>query len=102
MMRRGQGDRLPIPTQDEFQQAVLNDSEIVACSGRKEGPLAALCVALNTGATATVSVDELGAVYLVATLKALFPGCDTPTASPAVLTPIENGIGVQAGHQSGE
>jgi hypothetical protein len=80
----------------------VNESEIVACSDRREGPLAALCMALNSGHTATVCVDELSAVNLVATLKALFPGCDTPTASPAILTQIENGIGVQAGHQSGE
>jgi hypothetical protein len=100
-MRRGQGDRLPIPTEDEFEKAVVSESEIVACSGRREGPLAALCMALNSGHTATVCVDELSAVQLVAALKALFPGCDTPPASPAVLTEIENGIGVQVGHQSG-
>jgi hypothetical protein len=101
-MRRGHGDRIPIPTHDEFQKAVVSESELVACSGRREGPLAALCMALNSGHTATVCVDVLGAVNLVATLKVLFPGCDTPTASPAILTQIENGIGVQAGHQSGE
>ena len=32
MMRRGNGDRLPIPTHDEFQKAVVSESEIVACS----------------------------------------------------------------------
>ena len=101
-MRRGHGDRLPIPTHDEFQKAVVNETQLVACSGRREGSLAALCMALNSGHTATVCVDMLGAVRLVATLNAMFPGCDTPTASPAILTQIENGIGVQAGHQSRE
>ncbi len=62
MMRRGQGDRLPIPTHVEFEKAVVSEGEIVACSGRKEGPLAALCMALNNSYTATVCVDELGAV----------------------------------------
>jgi hypothetical protein len=100
-MRRGQGGRLPIPTHDEFAKAVVDDSVIVACAGRREGPLGALCMALDTGHTAMVCVDTLSAVRLVATLKAMFPGCDTPTASPAIVTPIENGIGVQAGHQSG-
>lgn len=100
-MRRGQGDRLPFPTHDEFQNAVVSELEIVACSGRREGPLGALCMALNSGHTATVCVDVLSAVTLVATLKAMFPGCDTPPASPAIVTQVENGIGVQAGHQSG-
>jgi hypothetical protein len=58
-------------------------------------------MALNSGHTATVCVDVLSAVTLVATLKAMFPGCDTPPASPAIVTQVENGIGVQAGHQSG-
>lgn len=101
MMRRGQGGRLPIPTQEEFKRVVVGESEIVACSGRRKGPLGALCMALNRGHTATVCVDELSAVILVATLKAMFPGCDKPVASLAIVTQIENGIGVQAGHQSG-
>ena len=58
-------------------------------------------MALDTGHTATVCVDTLSAVRLVATLKVMFPGCDAPPASGAVVTEIENGIGVQAGHQSG-
>jgi hypothetical protein len=100
-MRRGQGSRLPIPTHDEFQKAVLGDCEIVACAGRREGPLGALCMALNSGHTATVCVDLLSAVTIVATLKKMFPECDKPMASPAIVTEVENGIGVQAGHQSG-
>jgi hypothetical protein len=100
-MRRGQGRRLPIPTHDEFQKAVVGELEIVACAGRREGPLGALCMALNSGHTATVCIDTLSAVRLVATLKVMFPGCDTPAASPTIATAIENGIGVQAGHQSG-
>jgi hypothetical protein len=68
---------LPIPTQGEFQQAVIDECEIVACSGLKEGPLAALTMALNSGHTATVCVDVLSAVILVDTLKAMFPGCDS-------------------------
>jgi hypothetical protein len=69
-MGRGHGERLPIPTHDDFQRAVVAESEIVACSGRREGPLGALCMALNSGHTATVCVDVLGVVNLVATLKA--------------------------------
>jgi hypothetical protein len=96
-MRHEHRDRLPVPTHDEFQKAVIDQTEIVACSGRKEGPSAALYMALNSGHTATVRVDVVGAVDLVATFKPLFPGCDTSPASPA---PTENGIGVQAGNKA--
>jgi hypothetical protein len=41
-MRRGQGGRLPIPTPAEFQQAVIDESEIVACSGLRQGLLAVM------------------------------------------------------------
>jgi hypothetical protein len=100
-MRRGQGERMPVPTKAEFEQAVIDDCEIVACSALKSGPIAALAMALNNGGTATVCVTELGAVRLVATLKALFPGCDSPPGSPTIITKTEDGIAVQAGHMSG-
>jgi hypothetical protein len=64
----------------------LSELEIVACSGRREGPLGALCMDLNSGHTATVCVNVLSAVTLVATLKAMFPGSDTPPTSPAIVT----------------
>jgi hypothetical protein len=99
-MRRGQGGRMPIPTKQQFEKAVLDDSEIVACSALKPGPIAALAMSLDNGGTATVCVTELGAVNLVATLKALFPGCDSPPGSPAIITKTEEGIAVQAGHMS--
>jgi hypothetical protein len=99
-MRRGQGGRLSIPTEAELQQAVIKESEIVACSGLRQGPLAVMKLALNTLYTATVCVDVHSAVILVATLKELFPGCDSPQASPAIVTRTDNGIAVQAGHQS--
>ncbi len=87
---------------NEWQKVVLNESEIVACSGRLEGPLGAMCMALNNGMNATVCVDVLSAVTIVATLKAMFPGCDTPPGGGgAVKTQLESGfVGVQAGHQS--
>lgn len=100
-MRRGQGGRLPVPRKAEFEKVVIEDAEIVACSALRSGPLAALAMALNNGGTATVCVDELSAVILVATLKALFPSCESPPASPAIVTRTENGIAVQAGHMSG-
>jgi hypothetical protein len=100
-MRRGHGNRMPVPTKEEFERAVIEDLEIVACSALKPGPIAALAMALNAGHTATVCVDELSAVLLVATLKALFPGCDSPLGSPAIITKTENGLAVQAGHMSG-
>ena len=108
IMRRGQGSRLPIPTHDEFNNTVighnpiLGDTEIVACAGRREGKFGALSMALSNGLTATVCVDLLSAVIIVATLKEMFPNCDKSVASPAIVTQVDNGIGVQAGHQSGE
>jgi len=99
-MRRGQGGRLPVPTTAEFTQAVIEECEIVACSGLKQGPLAAMKLALNSGHTATVCVDVLSAVILVQSLKALFSGCDTPPASPATITKTDTGIAIQAGHLS--
>lgn len=56
-MRRGQGGRPPIPTHEEWQKVVLIESEVVACSGRLDGALGAMCMALNNGMTATVCVD---------------------------------------------
>jgi hypothetical protein len=101
-MRRGQGGRLPIPTVEELQQAIIAENQIVACAGRRQGPLAVMTLALNTMEKATVCVDTLSAVILVATLKELFPGCDTPPGSPAIVTRTGAEITVQAGHQSSD
>jgi hypothetical protein len=99
-MRSGQGGRLPIPTVEELQQVVIAQNQIVACAARRQGPLAVMTLALNTMETATVCVDTHSAVILVAALKELFPGCDKPMGSPAVVTRTQTEIAVQAGHQS--
>jgi hypothetical protein len=101
-MRRGNGGRLPVPTLREFEQACVSDSEIVACSGLRRGPLAALSMALNNRHTATVCLDELSAVHLVAAVTALFPSAISPNASPALTNKTADGIEVQVGHQSTE
>jgi hypothetical protein len=66
----------------------------------RQGPLAVMKLALNTLHTARVCVDVHSEVILVASLKELFPGCDTPPASPAIVTRTDAGITVQVGHQS--
>jgi hypothetical protein len=48
-MRRGQGERLPIPSADDLGAAVAEGREIAACSGLKQGPQAVLIIALDSG-----------------------------------------------------
>jgi hypothetical protein len=103
MMRRGQGERVPIPTIEDLEHAIMGEMEMAACSGLRHGPLAVMTLALNSTATATVCVDELSALHMCEALKALFPNIATPVASPAKVTRLDNGdVAVQVGHQSAE
>src|ERR1700682_5659162 len=97
MLRRGQGGRVPLPTPEQFKDAVALDHEIDACSGVPFGPLIAMNIAFRNGDISTVSLDEVGALHLVDALKVLFPGIESPPASSAIRLP---GGAVQAGHMS--
>ncbi len=99
-MRRGQGERLPVPTPDEYASASAEGREIAACSGLKSGPLSVMKLACHNGDTATVCVDEYAALCLSEALKAFFPTLATAPASPAKVDRTEAGIEVQAGHMS--
>jgi hypothetical protein len=101
MRRHGQGGHLPIPTLEDLKSAIAEEREMVACSALKHGPLAAVTLALDSGATATVCLDELGAHYLSEALKHLFPAvASTPPASPVKVAKTDDGFGIQVGYQS--
>ena len=71
----------------------LIESEVVACSGRLDGALGAMCMALNNGMTATVCVDVLSAASHRRDTQGDVSGCDTPPGSGgAVRTQLENGF----------
>jgi hypothetical protein len=97
MLRRGQGERVPPPTQEQFKEAVALDRAIDACSGVSFGPLIAMNIAFRNGDISTVCLDQIGALHLVDALKILFPGIESPPASSARRLP---GGAVQAGHMS--
>lgn len=93
-MRRGQGERVPIPTDEDLRGAISLDRVIVACSGKRYGPLIVLTVALHNGDISTVALDVAGGFRLLRALKALIP--DGPSVGAASLT----GDGVQEGNMS--
>jgi len=101
-MRRGRGDRLPVPTLEELNEASASEREIVACSGLRYGPLIALKLACHNGDTATVCLDTVGRFYLLEALKALIPqGDQSPPASPVKVRGTPEGVEIQVGHMSG-
>lgn len=99
-MRRGQGDRVPIPTTADLSEAISLDREIVACSGKRFGPLIALTVAFHNADKSTVCLNEYAALCLLGALKALFPGIESSPASPARVRGTEGDVEVQCGHMS--
>jgi hypothetical protein len=101
IVQRGQGGRVPVPSLTELMKAAAEGREIVALSGLKHGPLAALTLSLLNGGTATVYMDELGAHILFESVKALFPNIGSSPASPVRITKTETGMEIQAGHMSG-
>jgi hypothetical protein len=58
-------------------------------------------LACRNGDIATVVLDEYAALCLSEALKALFPGIESPPASPLIRRETETGVEVQAGHMSG-
>jgi hypothetical protein len=100
-MRRGQGGRVPVPSLTELMKAADEGREIVALSGLKHGPLAALTLSHHNSGTATVYMDEHRAHILFESVKTLFPNIGSPPASPVIVTKTETGMEIQAGHMSG-
>jgi hypothetical protein len=98
MPRRGQGQRVPIPTQDEIAEAEALGREIVACSAVTFGPLKYMKVAFRNGDISTVSLGMLGGYRLLRALKTIVP--DTPQVGVAHATETENGLQLQEGHMS--
>jgi hypothetical protein len=97
MLRRGQGGRVPLPTEQQFKEAHALDRAIDACSGVSFGPLIAMNIAFRNSDISTVYLDRVGALHIVDALKILFPGIEAPPASSAIRLPEG---GVQAGHMS--
>jgi hypothetical protein len=98
-MRRGQGGRVPYPTQDEINEAALQDNSVQACSGIRYGQLIVLKVAFRNGNISTVYSDRLGVRNLLAVLKALIPNSELVPASRLTDGPL--GPQTQQGHMVG-
>lgn len=90
--------RLPIPTLQEFNEACAADREIIACSALQRGPLTALTIGLRNSGIATVTLNNVGAHYLLEALKSLFPNSGSPPASPVKEVRTSEGRGLQVGH----
>jgi hypothetical protein len=100
-MRRGQGERLPVPTLQELNEAMTTGLQIVACSGLRSGPLIALKLGCHNGGIATVYLDVIGRHYLLEALKVLVPRADqSPPASPVIRRETPDGIEIQVGYMS--
>lgn len=97
-MRRGQGERVPFPTNPEIEEANEKDREIVACSAVKLGPLTYMKVGFHNGDTSTVYLGIDGAVHMLRALKALVP--DTPHIGVAQMTTGDRGRQLQEGYMS--
>jgi len=100
-MRRGQGDRVPLLTKDEIDEAVRLDREIVAVSAVQFGPSIYMKFAFHNGDTSTVSLGTPGGFHLIEALKTLYPRHAEPRASPVKERKTETGIELQSGRMSG-
>src|SRR5690349_7530503 len=98
-MQRGQGERVPFPTDGEITAAIEQGREIVACSAIRYGNLIALNIACDNGDTATTILDPVGQSHLLSVLKALIPDFESTRAAPVMTG--ELGPQARAGHQSG-
>jgi hypothetical protein len=101
VLRDGGGGRVPIPTEDDINQAVAKDREFSAYSASTRGALTFLNIAFRTGDIATVYMDEARAVQLLAILKALVPNAEGIPACPARLAADGMNREVQWGHMPG-
>ena|SRR5208283_2680238 len=100
-MRRGQGDRVPIPTKEEIDEAIRLDREIVAVSAKQLGPLIYMKFAFHNGDTSTVSLGTNGGRHLLAALRIFFPEAAERRASGVKVRNTETGLEIQSGHMSG-
>ncbi len=72
-MTYSQHGRVPIPTNEEIEEAEDLHREIVAVSAIQYGPLNYMKFAFRNGATSTASLGPDGALSLLEALTALFP-----------------------------
>ena len=100
-MQYGQGGRVPIPTQEEIDEAHALNREIVAVSAVSNGPMNYMKFAFHNGDTSTVWLGTNGAFCLLEALKTLFPRHEERPASPVVGRKTETGLEIQSGHMSG-
>jgi hypothetical protein len=102
-MKRGQGDRIPVPTKEEIDEAILRDHEIVAVSVKQIALMTYMKFAFHNGDTSTVSlgIGTLGGFRVFEALKILFPEHGTTPASGVVVHRSETGLEIQSGHMSG-
>jgi hypothetical protein len=99
-MRRGHGERLPVPSLQDLTEVSAAGHEVVACSALRYGPRSIMSIACHSGDIATVCLDEHAAFCLFEVLKVLYPAIASAPASPVKVQKTESGIGLQAGHVS--
>jgi hypothetical protein len=90
--------RVPYPSEDEINAAIVQDHAIAACSGVPCAVGKAMKFAFRNGDTSTVVVDHTGALALVSALLVLFPDIQSSPGFHAVAR-VE-GQNVKAGHIS--
>lgn len=101
-MHRGQGERVPIPTKEEIDEAIRLDHEIVAVSVKQIALMTYMKFAFHNGDTSTVSIGigNLGGFRLFEALKTLFPEHAITPGSAVVIHKSETGLEIQSGHMS--
>src|SRR5258706_9533521 len=63
-MRRGHGERLPVPSLQDLNEVSAAGHEVVACSALRYGPRSVKSIACHSGDIATVCLDEHAAFCL--------------------------------------
>ena len=101
----GAGGPVPIPTNEEIDEAIRSDHEIVAAAAKQIGQLTYLKFAFHSGDTSTVSMGpgSIGAFRLFRgskdtlskTLRASLIWRDSRRETP------QTGLEIQSGHMSG-
>lgn len=92
--------RLKVPTLAEMTKAETEEREIVACSGKRYGPLIYLKLACRNGDIGTVTLSTVGKGLLVTALTALLS--PEELSQPGFLAEVQrtdNGCEVQAGSE---
>jgi hypothetical protein len=95
-MRYGQGEHVPVPTDEQIFAADAQENEIVACSALKRGPLLYMSIAFRNGYISTVAMGPDGGLHLLRALKALVP--DGPITGVSEMIRGARGVEVQEGY----